>query len=111
MKKVTAIAILICLSVSLHGQDHPILVSSQWLKDHLNDPKLVVLQVNYLKLDYDREHIAGARYLWPEWLAPNSPEGSYNVPKADAASAVLQKFGISNDSHVVLCYVRNEVSV
>jgi thiosulfate/3-mercaptopyruvate sulfurtransferase len=64
-----------------------------------------------LKFDYDREHIAGARYLWPESLAPNSPEGSFNAPELSKATEILQSFGIRNDSHVILCHVRGEVSV
>jgi thiosulfate/3-mercaptopyruvate sulfurtransferase len=88
----------------------PILVTPQWLKEHLKDPNLVLLQVTFLKLDYDREHIEGAHYLWPEWLAPNSPEGSYNAPDIGKATTLLQNYGVNENSHVVLYHVRNEVS-
>ena len=92
--------------------DQPILVSPQWVKEHQNDPGLVILQVNFLQFDYEKEHIEGARFLWPAWLAPDSPEmGSYNVPAPKQATEILQKLGISKSSKVVLCHVRNEVSV
>lgn len=99
------------LASTVFGGNAPILVSPQWLNERLKDPDLVVLQVNFMKLDYDREHIAGARFLWPEWLAPNSPEGSFNPPDPARATEVLQSLGISRTSKVVVCHTRSDVSV
>ena len=43
---------------------HPeLLVSSDWLASHLNDSKVVVLQVGHDRSDYEKEHIPGARFL------------------------------------------------
>lgn len=70
---------------------------------------MVVLQVSFMKYEYDQAHIAGAGFLWPEWLAPNSPYGSYNAPDPKDATEILNKLGVSNNSHVVLYYVRSEV--
>ena len=111
MKKIFFLLLIVCFSPILRAEDKPILVSSQWLKEHLKDPNLVLLQVNFLKLDYDKEHIEGARYLWPGWLGPDSPEGSLNVPDLKKATEILQAFGVSDNSHIVLYHVRNEVSV
>jgi thiosulfate/3-mercaptopyruvate sulfurtransferase len=99
------------LSLNLNAQDQPILVSPQWVKEHLNDPALVILQVNFLQLDYEKEHIAGARFLWAEWLTPNSPDGTYNVPDEKKATAVLQKLGISKNSKIVVCHIRDHVTI
>lgn len=99
------------LSLNLLAVDQPILVSPQWVKEHLNDPTLVILQVNFLKLDYEREHIAGARFLWPESLTPNSPDGNYNIPDPKKATEILQKLGISKNSKVVVCHIRDQVTV
>lgn len=99
------------LGFAVQAQTQPILVSPQWVKDHQNDPALVILQVNNIRYDYEKEHIAGARLLWPEWLAPNSPDGAFNVPDAKTATAALQRLGISKNAKIVLCHVRNEVSV
>ena len=87
-----------------------LLVTPQWLNDHKNDPGLVILQPNYMRLDYDLEHIAEARYLWPTELSPDSEQGSLNFPDIAKASALLGSLGISNNSRVVLCQVRNDVS-
>src|SRR5258708_1688040 len=94
----------------LTAQEGPILVTPQWLYEHLHDPKIVILQVSFLKLVYDQEHIEGARYLWPAWIAPDSPEGSMNAPDPMQAKVVLESLGISNNSQVVLCHSLNEVS-
>lgn len=88
----------------------PILVSPQWLNEHKNDPNLVILQVNFLQAEFEKEHIAGARFLWPNWLAPNTPKANYNEPDLVEAQKLLRDFGISNTSQVVICHVRNEVS-
>jgi thiosulfate/3-mercaptopyruvate sulfurtransferase len=110
MKQSFLILLLTLASNLLMAQDVPILVNTAWLKEHQGDPNLVVLQVNYLRLDYAKEHIEGARFLWPGWLAPDSPDGSFNAPTPTAATEILQKLGINKDSHVVICHVRNEVS-
>ena len=111
MKNCILLVIASCFAFSLSAKESPILVEASWLKEHLNDPKLVILQVNYLKMDYDNGHIEGARYLWPELLTPNTPEGNYNVPDLKKATEVLQNLGVNQDSHIILCHVRNEISV
>jgi len=88
----------------------PILVTPQWLNEHKNDPNVVIVQVNFLQAEFENEHIPGARFLWPSWLAPNSPQSSFNAPDPKAAEETLQQLGISNNSHVVVCHVKNEVS-
>lgn len=89
--------------------DAPVLVSPQWLHDHQQDANVVIVQVCGIKFDYLAEHIAGSRYLWPELLAPNSPDGNMNAPDPRNAAEVVQSLGISNSSHVVLVYVRGEI--
>ncbi len=105
------VLLISCLLSSLSGfGQESILVNAQWVKDHQSDPKMVLVQVNFLKLDYDAEHIAGARYLWPGSLAPDSPQGAMNEPDMKSAKEVMEGLGISNDNHVVIYFVRSEVS-
>lgn len=112
MKKVFLLFCLMAIAgAGVFAQTNQILVTPQWLNDHLKDPDLVVLQPNFLQFEYDKEHITGARYLWPGWLAPDSPKGSFNAPDPKKATEILRKLGISNNSRVVLCHVRSEVSV
>lgn len=110
MKK-SILLTVICFQVGLlKAQDYPVLVSPQWLNEHKADKNLVIVQVNNMKIDFDDEHIEGARYLWPSWLAPDSPEGAMNQLPPEKAKEAIETLGISNESHVVLCHVRGEVS-
>lgn len=109
MKKIFVIT-LVLIGFCAKAEEKPILVDVAWLKANLKDPKVVVLQSSFLKFDYDREHIEGAQYLWPGWLAPDSPDGAMNAPSVEKAEEILRGFGISNDSHIILCHIRSEVS-
>ncbi|HEY3403021.1 MAG TPA: sulfurtransferase [Ohtaekwangia sp.] len=109
MKRFFLPLLFLCVS-TVFAQEQSILISAPWLKEHLKDPDLVVLQVSFLKLDYDKEHIEGARFLWPAWLAPDTPQGSFNAPDPVALSEVLRNLGVNANSRVVICHVRNEVS-
>jgi thiosulfate/3-mercaptopyruvate sulfurtransferase len=110
MKSSAILTLALFFTLTAFAEGNAILVTAQWVKDHQSDPKVVLVQVNFLKLDYDAEHIAGARYLWPGSLAPDSPLGAMNEPDLKSAQEVLESLGVSNDSHVVLYFVRNEVS-
>lgn len=109
MKRFAACALMVMAFSLVQAQQAPVLVDVNWLKENISKSNLVILQVNALRLDYEKEHIAGARFLWPGWLAPDSPEGNYNAPDPAVATEILQGLGVSTNSHVVLCHVRNEV--
>ena len=108
MKKII-ICFLVIIPLFAQAQA-TILVSPQWLNEHKNDPDLIILQVNFLQAEYEKEHIVGAQFLWPFWLAPNSPRANYNSPDVKEAQKRLRNLGISNSSRVVICHVKNEVS-
>ncbi|HLZ17346.1 MAG TPA: rhodanese-like domain-containing protein [Cyclobacteriaceae bacterium] len=110
MKPFAIFSLILLFSLTALAEENSILVTAQWVKDHQSDPNVVLVQINFLKLDYDAEHIAGARYLWPGSLAPDSPLGAMNEPDLKIAQDILEGMGISNDNHVVLYFVRNEVS-
>ena len=110
MRKIVLAVVVFVFSASLHAQQN-IIVSPQWLNDNMNDAAIVIVQPSFLKIDYDNEHIKGARYLWPDWLTANSPEGTYNPPDPKAATKVLQDLGINKDSKVVLCHAFGDVSI
>jgi thiosulfate/3-mercaptopyruvate sulfurtransferase len=110
MKAITSL-FFICIMFFANAEDKPILVSASWVKENLKSPNLVILQPNFMKVDYEREHIEGARFVWPAWLNPDSPEGSMNVPDINSATDVLRNLGVSENSHIILCHVRNEVSI
>lgn len=108
MKTIFSLILLVLIAAAAVAQQ-PVLVTSQWLNEHKADPTVVILQVSFMKYEYDQAHIPGARFLWPEWLAPNSPYGNYNAPDIKKATEVLHGFGVTNNSHIVIYFVRNEL--
>ncbi len=109
MKKLFLPALLLLCFIA--NAQQPVIVSPQWLNDNMNDPNLVIVQPSFLKMDYEKEHIKGARFLWPDWLTANSPEGTYNPPDPKAATKILQELGINKNSKVVLCHNYGDVSI
>ena len=105
------LVVLVLFLITLTTKAQNVIVSPQWVNDNMSDPNLVIIQPSFLKLDYDNEHIKGARYLWPDWLTANSPEGTYNPPDPKAASKVLQDLGINKNSKIVLCHAFGDVSI
>jgi thiosulfate/3-mercaptopyruvate sulfurtransferase len=82
-----------------------ILVSPAWVADHLADPSLVILHASWLRQDYTRAHIPGARFVWPEWLAPTTPDGSFDLAPVETLDNMLEALGVSDSSRIVICHV------
>jgi len=81
-----------------------LVVSPAWLAAHLHDADLVVLQVG-VKDTYDKGHIPGARYGdWMQIRATDAQPGALTLEMPPAAQLhdVLESFGISDSSHVVI---------
>lgn len=89
----------------------PMTVTADWLKNNINDPKLVVFHIGQ-KAEYDAAHIPGAVYLSMQDLsAPAVPDGlALELPDVDQLKATLEKFGVSNDSRIVLYFGKDWVS-
>lgn len=78
-----------------------LLVSTQWLADHLNDPKVVIIHVTMERADYDKGHIPGARFLGSE-LAPNQGGLNSELPSDEALKTLFERLGVSDDIRVIL---------
>lgn len=111
MKKLLFLCLLVCTFLGLKAQQ-PVIVSPQWLNENLKDPNLVILYTGFvIKADYDKEHIEGSRFLWPDWLAFDKPEGSMYAPDEKAATKVLQELGINKNSRIVICHRGSDVTI
>lgn len=73
MKTPFVSALFVALSTLAPAGD--LLVSPAWLKENLNDPKLVLFHVG-AKPDFEKEHIPGAQLVVPQDLS---------IPRADGA--------------------------
>ncbi len=111
MKKICFLIVSTLYFFAAQAQQ-PVIVSPQWLHDNLNDPNLVVLYTGFvIKGDFDREHIEGSRFLWADWLAPNTPEASMNAVDVKTATKRLQDLGINKNSKIVLCHKGGDVTI
>jgi thiosulfate/3-mercaptopyruvate sulfurtransferase len=81
----------------------PLLVTCEWLDDNISEPDIVVLHISSIIRDYENGHIPGSRFLWPGWISVSN-EFENTVPAGEKQiKKVLERLGISNKSHVVLC--------
>lgn len=111
MKKIFVFCLLIT-AFSFSKAQQPVLVSPQWLNDNLKDPSLVILYTGFvIKADYDKEHIEDSRFLWPEWLAFNTPESNMISADAKKATKVLQDLGINKNSKIVITHRGGDVTI
>jgi thiosulfate/3-mercaptopyruvate sulfurtransferase len=77
-------------------------VTTEWLENHLEDGKLMILDAQPDMHDYFLQHIPGARYVNPRMfvLPVNSSPDMY-IPGA-AVKAIFDYLGIKNDVPVVV---------
>ena len=82
------------------GTVHPeMIVSAQWLSEHLNDPKVVVLHVGEKRSEYEGGHIPGARFLaLTDFIEGDAAE----LPSAEKLKTAFEKVGVNDDSRVVI---------
>jgi thiosulfate/3-mercaptopyruvate sulfurtransferase len=92
------------------AQHEPMLVTVDWLGDHLSDLSLVLLQIGEKK-DYDKGHIPGAQFL--EYESISTPHGQglmLELPPVEQLVSVFERLGVSNRSHVILYFGTNWVT-
>jgi len=82
--------------------DRGVLVSTEWLQDHLSDPQLIVLHAG-TREGYDSLHIPGARLILPDDFVVSDDELRNELPAIDSVVDILKKAGVNNDSRIVLC--------
>lgn len=78
-----------------------VLVSTEWLQNHLNDPDLVVLHSGSEEL-FDSLHIPEARLITPTSFTVNTDSNRNEMPPADSIVYLLREVGVNNDSKIVL---------
>jgi thiosulfate/3-mercaptopyruvate sulfurtransferase len=88
--------------------DEPLVVSTNWLSQHLQDRNLVLFHVGE-RATYDSVHIPGAQYLALGDLSAPRVEGqlTLELPGRAVLDSVFSAKGVSNDSRIVI-YAANE---
>src|SRR6476660_2941014 len=82
------------------GYVHPeVLVSTDWLAEHLNDPNIRIIESDEDVLLYDQGHVPGAVKL--DWVADlNDPVERDYVDRARFEQLAAER-GISNDTTLI----------
>ena len=78
------------------------LVSTDWLAQHQNDAKLVVLHVSANRNTYDAGHIGGARFVGLGELVVTRSGVPNELPPVSDLKKLFETLGVSNDSRVIL---------
>jgi thiosulfate/3-mercaptopyruvate sulfurtransferase len=85
-----------------------ILVSTDWLAAHFDDPRVRIVDCRYYfdgrvgRDEYDKGHIPGAVYLdWPNGLADKSDPIAFKVAKAPKVKQTMEAAGIGDDTIIV----------
>jgi thiosulfate/3-mercaptopyruvate sulfurtransferase len=76
------------------------LVSAQWVEDNLDNPKVVLVEVDEDTTAYDKGHIKGAIKL--DWTTDLQDQVRRDFVNKEQFEALLSERGVSNDDTVVL---------
>jgi thiosulfate/3-mercaptopyruvate sulfurtransferase len=87
------------------------LVSTDWLSDHLDDPSIIILHIGK-KDEFDETHIPGAR-LFPirDIFQPPSENLNHEIPPIEQLNDVVRSIGIKDDSRIILYYSEDWLTV
>ncbi|HVX30798.1 MAG TPA: rhodanese-like domain-containing protein, partial [Nitrolancea sp.] len=77
-----------------------VLVSTQWVADHLNDPNVRLVEVDVDTTAYDSGHTPNT--IGWNWQTQLQRHPSRDIPTKEEWQELLSSSGISNDTHVVL---------
>ena len=83
-------------------EDVPVLVSTEWLAEYLDDDNLVILNVHMAHAGIPTEYIPGAHFVDYHELEDTVGEIPIEMPPVEHLQAVFQQAGVSNDKHVVI---------
>ena len=82
------------------GYVHPeVLVETDWVSDHLNDPKLRLIEVDVDTTAYDAGHIPGA--IGWNWKKDTQQPIRRDIPDKVSLEELLSRSGVANDTTVV----------
>ncbi len=92
--------------ITERGYAHPaVLVSTAWVADHLDDPKVRLLESNEDLLLYETGHIPGAVKI--DWVADLNDPKVRDYINRERLQELLRSYGIGNDTTIVFYGDRN----
>ncbi len=120
MRVALAVAIVgLVLTPSLKGFGNPsrdaqvrksLIVSTEWLAEHLKDDSLVTLQVGE-KDEYAAAHIPGAQFIALADISTPRGEGlALELPAVSQLKTTFEKLGVSDKSRIVVYFSKDWVT-
>jgi thiosulfate/3-mercaptopyruvate sulfurtransferase len=98
------------LQSSQKEKKNEMLVSTEWLAKHIQDKSLVILHIGDKK-EYEAEHIPGAQHIALADISKPRGEGlSLELPSLEKLKDAFERFGISNDSRIILYFGKDWMS-
>jgi len=87
-------------TIEERGYAHPdALVTTEWIADHLNDPKIRIVESNEDILLYEQGHIPGAIQL--DWQGDLNDRVRRDYLSSEGFAELMSKNGITNDVTVI----------
>ncbi|MGE0440890.1 MAG: sulfurtransferase [Gemmatimonadales bacterium] len=88
------------VSIAERGYAHPdVLVSTEWVSQHLSDPTVRLVESNEDLLLYDTGHVAGASKI--DWVSELNDQVVRDYLSAEAMQALLRRKGINRGDTIV----------
>lgn len=89
-------------NVSVPPLRSSMIVTTDWLADHLRDPKVVVLHIAGDRADYNAGHIPGARFVSLSDIAVTKNGVPNELPSVAHLKKVFESVGVGDDSRAIL---------
>ncbi len=120
MKRIFLILLMLMLSAgtfpsraSVTGNGaarNPLIVSSEWLAQHLKDDSLVLLQVG-TKEEFTAAHIPGAQFIQLADISTPRGQGlALELPGIAQLQATFEKLGVTDKSRIIIYFSKDWVT-
>jgi len=96
------IALTACSTTSARDEDVDVLVTTEWLAEHLDDEALMLLHVGMGHDAVPEKFIPGATFIDYHAVAIDTDELFTEVPPVPDLQSVFRAAGVSNENHVVV---------
>ena len=89
--------------------DIPCIVNAEWLRDHINDKDIKILDASShlpttgrdAQAEFIKQHIAGARWFDINLIADTSSPLPHTLPSSEIFAAHMQALGLNDEDHVI----------
>lgn len=120
MKRIFLVALVLLLSLATsqlrarvpnqRAGLSPLIVSTEWLAQHLKDDSLVLLQVG-TKEEFTGAHIPGAQFIQLADISTPRGQGlALELPEIAQLQATFEKLGVTDKSRIILYFSKDWVT-